>query len=398
MRTPKLVNVSLLFLSFIFLLSLASCQSTQKAYRTGDYDYAIQKSAKKLHKNNQKEKYIVLLEQSFRKANKRDLAQINLLKREHETANAGKIMQFYHQINRRQQIIQPLTPLYVSSEKRAAEFDFIAVRPEILEAKNNRSAYLYAQANKLLQTDRKAKAREAYELLSELKELFPNYKDTDALLDQALNVGTNHLALTLKNTSGMPLHPMIEMDLKRMALQNLNQTWLQFYDHSANDLPIDYDIILNIRSIDIGPEQLREKQYQEEKEITEWEYIRDRRGKIRLDSLCRKRKREVSKTIVCTINEVSQTKVGNIQASLDIFNRHNQQLVHSSPLMAESVFENQFATISGDRDALSSDSKKLCKGRLLPFPSDLNLMQDASKNLKKLAKKAIQKNRRDLLN
>ncbi|MGB0840163.1 MAG: hypothetical protein ACPGXL_08485, partial [Chitinophagales bacterium] len=69
------------FLALIaILVSVSACKSTEKTLHQGDYDAVILKTVKKLQGNTQKEKYVVLLEEAFNKANARDLNTIRNLK------------------------------------------------------------------------------------------------------------------------------------------------------------------------------------------------------------------------------------------------------------------------------------------------------------------------------
>ena len=68
-----------LYLIFIPALFLFGCKAAEKEFRQGDYDQAIDISVKKLQRNPDKEAYILVLEEAFRRANDRDLAYINTL-------------------------------------------------------------------------------------------------------------------------------------------------------------------------------------------------------------------------------------------------------------------------------------------------------------------------------
>ena len=46
------------------------------------------------------------------------------------------------------------------------------------------------------------------------------------------------------------------------------------------------------------------------------------------------------------------------------------------------VFKNRFATYQGDKNALSAASKSIIGGQGLPFPTDLQMVMDASEIIK----------------
>jgi hypothetical protein len=82
-----------------------------------------------------------------------------------------------------------LLPLYIESKHRQAQFKFIS-DDEFIEAKQNAAGYLYSYANRLLVSNNRTDARQAYELFDELKCIYPAYKDADAKQRQALQQGT----------------------------------------------------------------------------------------------------------------------------------------------------------------------------------------------------------------
>jgi hypothetical protein len=62
------------------------------------------------------------------------------------------------------------------------------------------------------------------------------------------------------------------------------------------------------------------------------------------------------------------------------------------------VFTNIFATAQGDQRALTEDSRRKIGGRPLPFPSNIQMVMDASNILKGRLSEAVRINQNMVLN
>ena len=130
-------------------------------------------------------------------------------------------------------------------------------------------------------------------------------------------------------------------------------------------------------------EQLIESKFTEEKRIEDgWEYVLDNNGNVAKDSLGNDIKRTVYKIITADVKEVKQLKQGNVLGSFDIIDRKKQQVLKSVDFNEALIFENIFATVSGNENALSNETKGRIRGRFVPFPSDQQMIIDVSDILK----------------
>jgi hypothetical protein len=124
-----------------------------------------------------KQDYIYLLEEAFAKAKERDLNAIDLLAKDANPAQLEKIYNVYLQLNNRQEKIKPLLPLKLINEGRNAIFPFEDYNEKMVSSKNALSNYLYDNAKTLLRTNTKMNFRKAFDDLTYLNQLSPNYKD-----------------------------------------------------------------------------------------------------------------------------------------------------------------------------------------------------------------------------
>ena len=239
-------------------------------------------------KKNKKTDYVRGLEIAFHHAQKRDLNTIDQLLDENRPENWARINALYRQISDRQEKVSPLIPL-TSKDGFTARFNLIDVAKLERESREKAAEHLYSEALSLLQRadrgDKKA-AREAYHTLRDLeKRYYKNYKDTDALLDEARTLGTTHVLFEIKNQSNKVLPREFNDRVMAISKRDLDSEWKSFHFAPESGVQFDYKVVYNIRKVDISPERVQERVYIDEKEIQDgWEYLLDARGNVKKDS------------------------------------------------------------------------------------------------------------------
>ncbi len=379
------------------LLFLPSCKVAEKALRKGDYDKTIDLTVSKLHRNQNKSKQVLLLEEAFAKVNKRDLDRIAFLNKEGQPERHQQILDIYYRISKRQNKISPLLPLYIEEPSRQAKFEMINTNEAIVATKKKAAEFLYVKGKKLLAQGDKHDARRAFDLLTELRKMYPSFRDVDTQIHNARVKGTTHVRVKSKNSTGTILPSEIDQNLKRLDLSSLNQQWLSFYTNPGNNA-FDYELVINLKRIEVSPEHLTERLYKAEKEIKDgWEYAKTEDGRVMVDSLGKKVKQDLYRMIFADVVEVSQTKQGRLHATIDIINTASRQIVKSYPVSSNADFSNIFATFHGNPQALDCDTEELTKRRFSPFPSSEQLAIQASQGLKASVLDVVVDNKRILL-
>jgi len=74
---------------------------------------------------------------------------------------------------------------------------------------------------------------------------------------------------------------------------------------------------------------------------------------------------------------------------LEYIDVKNNDLVKSTPISVEAIFENYASRFSGDRRALTPHSRNRCDTQPLPFPADVDLLLEAAEQMKPIVKKEI---------
>ena len=386
---------NLYFILAFIILSACGVKHAQNLLSSGNYDEAISKSIAGLRNNKDKkgnQDYVYLLQEAFSKAKERDLNTINLLEKEHNPANFEKIFTTYLQLNDRQEKIKPLLPLKLLNEGRNANFPLENYNEPIVNSKNNLSAYLYANSVALLSTSDKMNFRKSFDDLTYLNQINPNYKNVTDLIQEAKFKGTDFVNVYSKNETNMIIPVRLQNDFLDFNTYGLNSKWTEFHSIKQKGIQYDYEMIISFRSIMLSPEQSKEKEFVKERQIKDGQKkLLDANGKEVLDD---KGKNVMIDNLVMAkvrINEYRQFKSCQITAKVDYVDYKSNQIMQSFPLTTEFVFENIYSNYKGDRRA-ADDNYSYFDQRVVPFPTNEQMVYDTGEDLKMQLKNIISKN------
>ncbi|GEL12018.1 hypothetical protein SAMN05192550_3021 [Flavobacterium glycines] len=388
-----------LLLVSILLVLLDSCgvKQTRNLLTSGNYDEAIDNAINNLRSNKDKkgnQDYVYLLEEAFYKAKERDLNSLNLLEQDKNPANLEKIYNTYIQLNNRQEKIKPLLPLQLLKEGKNAKFPFDNYNKQIVDSKIALSKYLYANSLALLKSSNKMDIRKAYDDLEYLNQINPNYQNTLQLQEEALNKGRYYVNVILRNQTNMVIPVALQNDLLDFNTLGMNDKWTVYHNNIQKGIKYDYQLIMNFREINISPEQIKEKEFVKEKQIKDGQKnLLDKDGKVVKDDKGNIIKVDNFKTVTIRINEFNQYKGCQLTANIDYVDFKNKQLLQTFPLTAESVFTNGYATYKGDKRATDEAYYSYFDRRLIPFPSNEQMIYNTGEDLKSKLKGIITKNR-----
>ncbi len=381
---------------FFFILS-CGVKQTRNLLTSGNYDEAIDNAINNLRSNKDKkgnQEYVYLLEEAFYKAKERDLNQLNLLEQDKNPVNLERIYNTYIQLNNRQEKIKPLLPLRLLKEGKNAKFSFDNYNKQIVDSKNALSEYLYENSKALLKSTNKLDFRKAYDDLEYLNQINPNFQNTLQLQEEALNKGKYYVNVVLRNQTNMLIPMDLQNDLLDFNTYGMNDKWTVYHSTLQKQIKYDYQIIVNFRDIVISPEQIKEKEFVKEKQIKDGlKDLLDKNGKPVKDSLGKVIKVDNLKTIVIRIREFNQYKACQVAANVDYLDFKNKQLLKSFPIASESVFKNDYATYKGDKRATEEAYYPYFSRKLIPFPSNEQMVFDTGEDLKAKLKGILTKNR-----
>lgn len=381
---------TLLYSLLFLILSCSASKQIEKQLSSGNYDTAINDAIRKLRTNKERKgkiEYIVLLKRAFNKANDRDLNEIKYLESNNNPALYEQIYNTFVGLKNRQDRIKPVLPLYINGKEQ--KFSFINYNTSIVNYKNKTSEYLYNQAIALLNGS-KLDARSAYNDFIYIDKINPNYKDVRIKINEALQKGRDFILLQLKNETQQIIPERLENDLLNISTYGLNNLWTVYHNNKLPNLKYDYQFDLKFKSIFISPEQVVERQISKERQIKDGKKnLLDSNGNVVKDSLGNNIQVDKFITVSCNYFETKQLKQTEINASAEVTDLSNQQLVDAFPINSNFIFEHIYANLQGDRRALDENLILYLNNRQVPFPSNEQMIFDSGEDLKAQLKAII---------
>ncbi|NRT10421.1 hypothetical protein [Flavobacterium sp. 14A] len=387
----------LLFFFSIIIVSSCGVKKTQNLLSEGDYDAAINRAVEGLRSNKDskgKQDYVYLLEEAFAKAKERDLLKLDLMIKGNHPRDYEPIYTTFLQLNTRQETIRPLLPLPLLNRNRNAIFPFENYNDQIIGSRNKLSQYLYDNSKALMLTNDKKIFRRAFDDLSYLNQINPNYKDVLKLMDEAQFKGTDFISVQLNNQTNMVIPRNLQDDLLDFSTYGLNTNWTVYHSARQSNIKYDYAVALNFQTINISPERVNERNFFNERQIKiGLKNLLDKKGNIVKDSLGKAIQVDNFKTVSARVYESQQHKACQVIANVVFTNLQNNQVIQSFPLNSESVFDNIYATFRGDRRAIDLEYNDYFDRRPIPFPSNEQMVFDTGEDLKNKLKVILKNNR-----
>jgi hypothetical protein len=371
----------LLFL--IIAVLFTACKSSSKQLELGDYDKAIEKSAKKIKRSPGKFEEVDVFNEAFRMAKTRDEATIMRLKKKGDPALWAKIYQTYLIMNKRQNLAISLPPVGINFEEQ----DYL---PEISNSKLKATEYAYAKGNQLLNIDNRFKARKAHSRFLEVKRYDQFYKNVDEKLAEAKFKGITNIYFQIEDQLNVIATEGLIQEIKRINIDELNTSWKNYETYVDTNKTYHYSIFLNLKLIDVSPEEVRESNFLESKQVEDgFDYVLDVNRNIEKDTLGNPIKVVRYKTINCNVKEVVQQKTARISGSIDYIDNFTNKLLKSEPIISDAIFEHFFVLANGDLNALSLETRSSLGVEPIPFPGDEILILQAGEVLKSMTKDVI---------
>jgi hypothetical protein len=389
-------SIFFLFLG-AFFIACSTVKSTQEAINIGNYNKAIAVATHNLKDNKTKKKkqpYVLMLEEAFEKASSRDQKRISFLKKEANPENLEAIYNLYLTLKNRQQKIKPLLPLPILSSGKNAVFNFKNYDSEIINAKKTLTEHLYTKVKLLFNTKNKYEYRKAYNDLNYIEDINPNYKDTRNLIEEAIFRGRDFVFVSMKNETQKVIPKRLEDDLLNFDTYGLNDLWTVY--HNKKDSKIDYDfgLELNLRTIEVSPEQVREKQIIKEKQVKDgYKYLLDTNGNQVKDSIGNKIKVDKLVNVRCEFYQFTQLKSARVVGQVKYVDLYSKQTLQVYPIESEFVFDHVYARFDGDKRALETSLLDLLVLKAIAFPSNERMIYDTGTDLKQKLKAIVSRNK-----
>ncbi|GGE19475.1 hypothetical protein GCM10010831_20740 [Psychroflexus salis] len=363
----------------------------------GNYEQAIDIAINHLQRDQTRsrgQEQILILQEAFTKLTVRDKKRIRFLEREKNDANIIEIYNTYQKLDRIQNRIQPLLPLYHQGLATKVEFNFTDYSSAILEAQDELVEFYYQEANMLLNSREKFSARQAFDDLQELQSIRPNYKNTVKLIDEAYFLGTDFVIVSIENQTGFVIPQQLQDVITDFNTYGLNDKWTQYHTNLETDLDYDFGLLIDFTNFNFSPDQLREREIQLQDEIVDgWKYKTDARGNYIKDDEGNRIKEDIYVEVEGVLIKSVQRKAVMVEARVIYQDLKANQQINSFPLASEFIFENVFASFQGDARVLNDEERQLLQNRAVPFPSNERMLIDASEEIKVNLKSILNRNK-----
>jgi hypothetical protein len=383
-----------LLLTTVLLLVLTSCsgrKQIEKAISHGNYDQAINDALRKLENNKDKKRkqdYIVMLEDAYYKVLEEDLQDVQHLKKDGNPEQYKTIYEIYLDLDARQNAIKRVLPLKINGKTLNLKFnDYTS---EIVDYRYKTSDYLIGEGITLLDSEDKYNARKAYDIFSYIERINPNFEETRSLMTEAHQKGTDYVMVSIENQTRQIIPQQLETDLLNFDTYGLNQFWTVYHANPISEIDYDYAMQLQLKRINISPEQVNSRQELKQKNIVDgWEYQTDNEGNIMVDSLGNKIKIDKIVNVRARYFEINQFKSTQVIADVVYTDLKSNQTLDAFTIDSEFIFEHLYATVRGDKRALNRREFDLTRNRQIHFPTDAQMVYDTGEDLKLKLKNII---------
>ncbi len=400
MFDARLIKMKKIICICFVLASLLSCNSAKQAQKKmamGNYEQAIDIAIRHLQRNQTRsnsQDQMLILQEAFSKLKVRDRKRIKFLEREKNDANIIEIYNTYQKLDRIQNRISPLLPLYHEGLAKNINFDFTDYSTSILEAQDELVAFYYNEATLLLNSREKFSARKAFEDLQALQQLRPNYRNTNQLIEDALFLGTDFVIVSVENQTGFVIPEQLQEEILDFNTYGLNDKWTQYHTTTEPGLDYDFGLLIDFTNFNFSPDQLRERELQLKEQVVDgWRYKTDSRGNYVTDENGNKIKEDILVDVEGILLESIQRKSVMAEANVIYQDLKANQRINSFPLVSEFIFENVFGTFQGDARVLSDEQRQLVKNSAVPFPSNERMLIDASQEIKSQLKSILNRHK-----
>ncbi len=373
----------------VIAMLIAGCASSLKQLQRGNYDEAIKTAVKKLRVDPTVQEQIEVLDKAYLLANQQDHDRIKFLKEEGSPYNWDEIFERYSKLKARQSLVSTVLPLQLDDQ--IIDYEYIDFDSEIILAKRKAADYFWNHANELMKKGDKESYRQAYYEFQKAKEYAGNISNINQLIEEAHWKGISRVFVSFENKTHLKLPDQFKKDLMDFSVTDFNSEWVEFHTtNPSNNTYYDYFTIINLKKIEVSPEQVQQKDRMESKEIEDgWEYVLDDNGNVVKDSEGNDVKIPKKRTISCTLIETHQYKAAKLECNIELVQNEPRKVIKQVPIGAESIFEHVSARAIGDVNALSDESKELLKNKSVPFPRDLDLIIDGAETFKKSIRDGI---------
>lgn len=350
---------------FLFFVLLPGFIGLSASGQTANQcDEQISRNVDKLLQYPGRTKSLDELKACFIKANQSDQDRIKDLMTTGQPDIWYDVYQSYLKMDNRQKTIMKLPEKTIQQ----SGIEFKDFQHSLAESKYKATAFLCAHGEKLLLSEKPEEARQSYLELMKAAGLNASYKNLDKLIRKAILKGATDVEFEMYNRTHKVVSSAMINQLSIIIWEFKRAKYGQ-EKPPVKDKSFAFTLRVILDELEISPDQVRELQYQEERDIYSGDVVVD--------------------TISCLILETRQLKKAQLTGSLEYYDNQTGQVVNRIPIKVESVFSNAYATLQGDPAAAGEATGELLRAKNAAYPSNEQMILDATEEFSIKAREII---------
>lgn len=331
------------------LVLLTACKSSKDYLSRGDEDKTLYDIVKKLNKRSNDEDAVKALPEVYTRVQQNHLKKITVYKTNKDLAHWDKLVDEYS-------ILQNMYEAITNADAANRLVNAVSYQNELYEAREDAAAVYYEQANMLLVNNKRDDIKKAYNFFKKADTYSPGYKDARSKMDEAyqdaiINVVINPIidnSFFLNTGWGNTGYNYSNEYFQQTLIRDLGSTYASRYpakfytdwEARRDNIQPDWVVDLTLRNMDIP----RPTTYNYSRNASQQiENGRDSSGKT------------MYKTVYATINISKQSFTARGQVDVNITDIKTHKSISYNSYSDDYRWEEEHATYTGDRRALSSN-------------------------------------------
>ena len=146
----------------------------------------------------------------------------------------------YKRLKEREDKVRPIIPLEIVSKERKADIGLVGYEKQLQLCKDSAISFLYGKGVGLLEEENRFLSRVAYQHLSTLNSIDPEYKNTAELLQIAEEVGKSYVLYNVSSKESLRLSRRFLRRTQNIRLKGLNNKWKEYHTTRKDNIEYDY--------------------------------------------------------------------------------------------------------------------------------------------------------------
>jgi hypothetical protein len=270
---------------------------------------------------------------------------------------------------------------------------------EMIIAKRKAADFYYAHGMELMKNNVKDSYRQANAEFIRAKQYVGDYEGIDGKISESRYLGISRVLVAIQNKSVIKFPKEFEDQLLMLDLPSLSSEWVEYHTRNLDqNTQYDYYINVNVVNVLVTPDQTITADSVIKRNIEDgFNYVLDKKGNVMKDTLGNDMKVKKYKTVQCALVETIQRKSCRIEGDVEVIQVNPNKVLKKDPIGAQSNFENVSSRALGDLQALNQQQLERTRSKVVPFPTDIDMVIRCSENLKMAIRGAIQDNRRFIM-